>query len=62
MLKARANGLLVAIHLFEKDNKSFNVQSHWHASQVIDFKREQLEGNGQSGDDYALFEVKLLFF
>ncbi|KAI6177597.1 Rho-GAP domain-containing protein [Aphelenchoides bicaudatus] len=52
--KARANGFLVPIHLFEKENKSFNVQSYWHASQVIDFKRDQLK---ESGEDFALFEV-----
>lgn len=55
--KARANGFLVPIHLLEKDNKPFNVQSHWHASQVIEFKRDQLKEQGQDSEDYALFEV-----
>jgi hypothetical protein len=53
--KARAEGFLVPVHLLEKDNKCFNVQSDWTASQVVSYKQDKL-GAMRSGN-YALFEV-----
>uniref|UniRef100_A0A914MY89 Rho-GAP domain-containing protein n=1 Tax=Meloidogyne incognita TaxID=6306 RepID=A0A914MY89_MELIC len=56
------NCLLIPIHLFEKDNKCFNIQSEWTASQVVAFKINKLatttEGSTSSNNNnYALFEM-----
>lgn len=42
------------IHLFEKDNKCFNIQSEWTASQVVSFKMDKLE---KISGNFALFEM-----
>ncbi|KAI6234998.1 RhoGAP domain protein [Aphelenchoides besseyi] len=57
--KARANGLLVAIHLLKKDNTPFNVQSHLQASDVVETKQKQLRSVNPNDPpaEYALFEV-----
>nr|CAD2194868.1 unnamed protein product [Meloidogyne enterolobii] len=62
--KHPAAGLLIPIHLFEKDNKCFNIQSEWTASQVVAFKINKLtttEGSSSSSsnsnNNYALFEM-----
>ncbi|KAI1713446.1 rhoGAP domain-containing protein [Ditylenchus destructor] len=52
----RAEGFLVPIHLFEKDNKCFNVQAELPASRIVTFKLEKLF-SGPAYDSYALFEV-----
>lgn len=58
MFKARAEGFLVPIHLFEKDNKCFNVRTEWTASQVVKFKLEKLDDPQLFLPEvYALFEV-----
>lgn len=44
------------IHLFEKDNKCFNVQSDWTAAQILDYKLKNLDMYAHI-DSYALFEV-----
>lgn len=44
------------IHLFEKDNKCFNIQSEWTAGQVVAFKVENLP-IVSAIESYALFEV-----
>lgn len=51
-----ATGLLISIHLFERDNKCFNVQSEWTASQVVSFKIQKLAFVSPC-ENYALFEV-----
>uniref|UniRef100_A0A183BW32 Ras-associating domain-containing protein n=1 Tax=Globodera pallida TaxID=36090 RepID=A0A183BW32_GLOPA len=54
--KNPANGLLIPIHLFERDNKCFNVQSEWTAAQVVSFKIQKLAFVSPC-ESYALFEV-----
>ena len=51
-----ANGLLLPIHLFERDNKCFNIQSEWTAGQVVSFKIEKLAFVSPC-ESYALFEM-----
>lgn len=47
------------IHLFEKDNKCFNVQTEWTAGQVVDFKLDKLDDPQLMflPESFALFEV-----
>lgn len=47
------------IHLFQKDNKCFNVRTEWTARQVIDFKMDKLEDAHLFllPERFALFEV-----
>ncbi|KAL7069670.1 hypothetical protein ACQ4LE_011125 [Meloidogyne hapla] len=54
--KHPATGLLLPIHLFEKDNKCFNIQAEWTASQVVAFKMNKLT-ELSSNNNYALFEM-----
>ncbi|TKR64282.1 hypothetical protein L596_024844 [Steinernema carpocapsae] len=53
--KARADGFLVAIHLFAKDNQAFNVQSDWSASEVCRFAMTKRKFDVPQ-DTFALFE------
>uniref|UniRef100_A0A915CWN0 Rho-GAP domain-containing protein n=1 Tax=Ditylenchus dipsaci TaxID=166011 RepID=A0A915CWN0_9BILA len=52
----RAEGFLTPIHLMQRDNKCFNVQSELTASQVVAYKKEKLAYQSIS-DSLALFEV-----
>uniref|UniRef100_F1KS03 Arf-GAP with Rho-GAP domain, ANK repeat and PH domain-containing protein 3 n=1 Tax=Ascaris suum TaxID=6253 RepID=F1KS03_ASCSU len=56
--KARADGFLVPIHLFEKDNHTFNVQSSLTAEQVCEAARNRpsFRDEGCTGN-FALFEM-----
>ncbi|KAL3103019.1 hypothetical protein niasHT_005277 [Heterodera trifolii] len=54
--KNPANGLLIPVHLFERDNKCFNVQSEWTAAQVVQFKVQKLAFVSPC-ENYALFEM-----
>uniref|UniRef100_A0A914WNH1 Uncharacterized protein n=1 Tax=Plectus sambesii TaxID=2011161 RepID=A0A914WNH1_9BILA len=54
--KARADGLLVSIHLFERDNQAFNVQSEMTAHEVCQFAISHRQLPVDEGP-YALFEV-----
>ncbi|KAK0420860.1 hypothetical protein QR680_014930 [Steinernema hermaphroditum] len=54
--KARADGFLVPIHLFLKDNQAFNVQSDWTASEVCRFAMTK-KGFNAPEDTFALFEM-----
>ena len=54
--KNPATGLLLPIHVFERDNKCFNIQSEWTASQVVSYKLEKLPFV-PTAEAYALFEM-----
>jgi len=54
--KPRAEGFLISVHLYKKDNQCFNVQSNWTAEHVIEYKLENLK-LGSSVSAYGLYEV-----
>uniref|UniRef100_A0A0R3S157 Rho-GAP domain-containing protein n=1 Tax=Elaeophora elaphi TaxID=1147741 RepID=A0A0R3S157_9BILA len=55
--KARADGFLVPVHILEKDNHTFNVQSSSNAEQVCDAARNRPAVRNEADvDSFALFE------
>uniref|UniRef100_A0A8R1U0E2 Rho-GAP domain-containing protein n=1 Tax=Onchocerca volvulus TaxID=6282 RepID=A0A8R1U0E2_ONCVO len=55
--KARADGFLVPVHILEKDNHTFNVQSSSNAEQVCDAARNRPAVRSKIDvDNFALFE------
>uniref|UniRef100_A0A915PLP5 Rho-GAP domain-containing protein n=1 Tax=Setaria digitata TaxID=48799 RepID=A0A915PLP5_9BILA len=55
--KARADGFLVPVHILEKDNHTFNVQSSSNAEQVCDAARNRpVIRNETDIENFALFE------
>ncbi|VBB27798.1 unnamed protein product [Acanthocheilonema viteae] len=55
--KARADGFLVPVHILEKDNHTFNVQSSSNAEQVCDAARNRPAIRSETDvDNFALFE------
>ncbi|EJD76011.1 RhoGAP domain-containing protein, variant [Loa loa] len=55
--KARADGFLVPVHILEKDNHTFNVQSSSNAEQVCDAARNRpAVRNEVDVNHFALFE------
>ncbi|KAK6101504.1 RhoGAP domain family protein [Brugia pahangi] len=55
--KARADGFLVPVHILEKDNHTFNVQSSSNAEQVCDAARNRpVVRNEADVNNFVLFE------
>ncbi|VDN06674.1 unnamed protein product [Thelazia callipaeda] len=55
--KARADGFLVPVHILEKDNHTFNVQSSSNAEQVCDAARNRPAIRNETDvNTFALFE------
>ena len=54
-VKPRAEGFLIPVHLYEKDNRCFNVQSNLTAQQVIEDKIKSLKENPST--PFTLYEV-----
>ena len=57
-VKPRSEGFLIPVHLFQKDNQCFNVQSDSRAEDVVEFKLKKLSLSSIL-TPYALYEVCL---
>uniref|UniRef100_A0A7E4ZSU0 Rho-GAP domain-containing protein n=1 Tax=Panagrellus redivivus TaxID=6233 RepID=A0A7E4ZSU0_PANRE len=56
VMKPRAEGFLIPVHLYEKDNQCFNVQSNWTAEEIVEYKVKKLD-KPTAATALALFEV-----
>ncbi|KAE9553613.1 hypothetical protein FO519_003158 [Halicephalobus sp. NKZ332] len=54
--KPRAEGFLIPVHLYKKDNQCFNIQSNWTAEHVVEYKLQNLKLDC-SVTAYGLYEV-----
>ena len=58
----RADGLLIPIHIWERENRPFNVKTELAAEEVCREAVDKRNFDGDANGKYAIFEVVLYYY